>query len=375
MSKHLFRYFVFCGIIIICGAFTPVVGVAGASDVPFANEPFDVNNIPEPVPPPKEVRDFFDLDPFYQQWINVEGYPVLASANVSPYAVKETAWQIKQMIGHRSDILKALAQLRSRFSIIAHNEVRSDLPEFRDAPLSFYYDVRQRGGGGWATFGSEEQAFISGSVGIHEIAHAIHGIALDLLIDPTFDNRLKTLFYAATARGLWHGVTPNYSEYWAEAVTVWFHVPQLSPLKTREALKAYDPDVALLITEVFGDNDWRYTPIRDRLHLPHLQGFDPESAPWVEFPPGVEEAYEELRNPAINERNEWVNLPPYDPSMLPHLNESRNRSQADRYSVDWTDILVANIIDAEILFYWVNGCIYIRSIWRIQDNPPRSLSI
>ena len=32
-----------------------------ASDLPFANIPFDVNNIPEPVPPPKEVRDFFDL--------------------------------------------------------------------------------------------------------------------------------------------------------------------------------------------------------------------------------------------------------------------------------------------------------------------------
>ena len=320
-----------------------------ASDVPFADVPFDVTNIPEPVPPPKEVRDFFDLAPFYQQWINIEGYPVLASANVSPYAVKETAWQIKQMIGHRTDILKALAQLRSRFSIIAHNEVRSDLPEFRDAPLSFYYDVRQRGGGGLFTFGSEEQAFNSGSVNIHELAHAIHGVALNQL-DPTFDNRLKTLFNVATAKGLWHGVAPNYWEYWAEAVTVWFAVPQLSPLKTREALKAYDPDVALLIAEVFGDNDWRYTPIRIRTHLPHLQGFDPESVPWVEFPPGVEEAYEELRDPAINERSEWMNLPPYDTSLLPRLNELRNRDP----QVGRTHILAANIIDAEILFYWVH---------------------
>ena len=81
-----------------------------ASDVPFADVPFDVNNIPEPVPPPKEVRDFFDLSPFYQQWINVEGFPVLASAIVSPYAMREAAWQIKQMIGHRSDILKVLRE-------------------------------------------------------------------------------------------------------------------------------------------------------------------------------------------------------------------------------------------------------------------------
>ena len=57
-----------------------------ASNVPFADVPFDINNIPEPVPPPKEVRDFFNLDPFYQQWINIKGFPVIASANVSPYA-------------------------------------------------------------------------------------------------------------------------------------------------------------------------------------------------------------------------------------------------------------------------------------------------
>ena len=43
-------------------------------------------------PPPVEVRDFFDLTPFYQQWINVGGFPVLASEEVNPYAIKEAAW-------------------------------------------------------------------------------------------------------------------------------------------------------------------------------------------------------------------------------------------------------------------------------------------
>ena len=115
-------------------------------EVPFGSIPFDVTNIPEPVPPPKEVRDFFDLDSFYQQWINVEGFPILASTNVSPYAVKEAAWKIRQMIGHRTDILKALAQNRIRFSIIAHNEVTTDIPELRNLPLPFYVNVRLRGG-------------------------------------------------------------------------------------------------------------------------------------------------------------------------------------------------------------------------------------
>ena len=48
-------------------------------------------NIPEPSPPPDFVRKGYNLDPFYQQWIDVEGFPVLASANVSPYALKEAA--------------------------------------------------------------------------------------------------------------------------------------------------------------------------------------------------------------------------------------------------------------------------------------------
>ncbi len=331
-------------------------------EVPFANIPFDINNIPEPVPPPQEVRDFFDLDPFYQQWINIKGFPVLASANVNPYAVKENAWEIGQIIGHRSDILNALGRNRVRYAIIAHNEVKSDLPELRDAPLRFYYDVRQRGGG-WGggvpiVFGSEEWTFRGTfwDAATHEMAHGIHTI-VNLEINPTFDNRLEAVYNAAMAKGLWRGswLAQNKYEYWAEGVTTWFHANPQSPIKTRDALKAYDPDFAQLITEVFGDRDWRYTPIRDRLHLPHLQEFDLQAAPReVEWPPGVEEAYDELRDPAINERSEWVNLPPYDPSLLPRLNELRNRSQTDRYSAGWTDILVGSLVDAEILFYWVN---------------------
>ena len=356
MRKPLYVSLLF---LLLCLSILSMAGVQTAADVPFADVPFDVNSIPEPVPPPPAVVDFFDLDPFYQQWINVGGFPVLASANVSPYAVKENAWEIGQIIGHRSDILKALGRNRARYTIIAHNEVRSDLPEFRDAPLRFYYDVRQRGGGGVPMiFGSEEWTFRGTfwDAATHEMAHGIHTI-VNREIDTTFDQRLETVYNAAMAKGLWQGswLSINHSEYWAEGITTWFHANPQSPIQTRNAFKAYDPDFAQLITEVFGDTDWRYTPMRDRLDLPHLQGLDLQAAPReVEWPPGVEEAYEELRDPAINERSEWVNLPPYDPSLLPRLNELRNRSQPNRYSVGWTDILVGSVVDAEILLYWVN---------------------
>ncbi len=342
-------------------------------DVPFANEPFDVNNIPEPVPPPKEVRDFFDLSDFWQQWINIEGFPVLGSAAASPYAVKELAWQIGQMFRGKTELLKELAKNKHTYTVIGHDEVFGDIPEMHQLPhlrpsLLFYHNVRA--GGGWSPrLGSSEVSiFRSASTPIHELAHDIHLFVFNRL-DSTFDDRLKALYDMVIAKGLWYGAASDYKEYWAEGVTVWFHVPQLSPVKTREALKAYDPDIALLIAEVFGDNDWRYTPIRKRTHLPHLQGFDPQSAPLDrELPPGVREAYEELRDPAINERDEWVNLPPYDPSLLPRLNELRNRNQADRYSVGRTDVLVANTIDDQIWLYWVNpdGTETLR--WRIHPK-------
>ena len=323
-----------------------------ASDLPFENVPFDVTNIPEPVPPPEAVRDYFNLSSFWQQWINIEGFPILGSAKVSPYAVKETAWLLGQMFRHRGDILKALARGGQTFTMIAHNEVVGDIPELRDDPLIFYWNVRARGGLRELMGSSEEEVLGNAHVPIHEMAHAVLDIMYQQL-DPPFDNRLGTVYNAAMEKGLWQGTffALNKIEYWAEGVGVWFHANNQNPVKTRDALKAYDPSLAQLIAEIFGDHDWRNTPIHMRTHLPHLQGFDPESAPRdVEFPPGVEEAYEELRDPAINERNEWVNLPLYDPSLLPRLNELRNRDP----QAGWTHILVASIVDADVLFYWVN---------------------
>ena len=92
-------------------------------EVPFATTPFDINNIPEPVPPPPAVRDFFELDPFYQQWINIEGFAVVSSERVNPYALKEAAWLIWHMTRQRPDLLQVLAQGRARFSVTAHNEL------------------------------------------------------------------------------------------------------------------------------------------------------------------------------------------------------------------------------------------------------------
>ena len=172
-----------------------------ASDVPFADVPFDVTNIPEPVLPPKEVRDFFDLDPYYQQWINVRGFPVLASAEVRPYSVKEAAWQIGHMVGHRPDILKAMAQIKARFSIVPHNKHLPDIPEYDFGRLDFFWEMRARGIGGLTTTSPEENIICGYSnycwaEVIHEFAHQIHDWGLNR-IDSTFDSRLETMYNTA----------------------------------------------------------------------------------------------------------------------------------------------------------------------------------
>ena len=321
-------------------------------------------NIPEPVPPPFTVREAFELDPFYQQWIDVEGFPVVASAQVNPYALKEATWQIWQMIGHRPDVLQAFGQKRLRFSVIAHNELISEIPEY-SFPFPDFLSFWARGAGGSglevpghpAVSSSEENILHypngggSYNVLIHEFAHAIHLFGLDT-IDPTFNNRLKIAYDTAMAKGLWQGTyaSSNRREYWAEGTQAWFHPNGHGSFyrfgNTRSALKAYDPGLAALLTEIYGDTQWRYTPPSVRLHLPHLQGFNPQDSPTFEGWSELEELLRQFNNPNSDGGDNWVDLRPYDPSLIPTLNKSRNPGSL-------TGIGFINTTQADVLLYEV----------------------
>ena len=333
-----------------------------ANDVPFANEPFDVNNIPEPVPPPKAVRYFFDLDPFYQQWISVAGFPILASSEVSPYALKEAAYVIWQMIGHRRDLLNAMASNKIRLPVIGYKEIVCHIPEHKERinpDFCFFPEVRARASfcPGCLTVTANEENLLhyftgppgAYSVLVHEVAHALHEAGLNTIV-PAFDSRLRASYNSAMQKGLWAETyaASNYSEYWAESVGSWFNTPSsVNPIHTRDALKTYDPALATLLTEVFGNSDWRWTPSTTRTHLAHLQGFNPQNSPIFERDPESVRIYEALFNPAINELDEWVNLRPYDPAVIPILNASRTRGERSH-------ILLLNHSGAELLVYFVN---------------------
>ena len=142
-------------------------------------------NISAPVAPPMQVRTTFDLDPFYEQWIDVGGLPVVASAKVNPYALKEAAWLIWQMVGHRPEVLRALAENNVRFAVMAHNELTTDIPEHSDLQPDSYWDRRARGLGPTpirpaVSCGEENllnypgDPYSTENILVHEFAHAIH---------------------------------------------------------------------------------------------------------------------------------------------------------------------------------------------------------
>ncbi len=323
-------------------------------------------NIPEPVPPPATVRKTFNLDPFYEQWVDVEGLPIVASSKVDPYAVKEAAWLIRQMIGHRQDVLQALAKNNVRFAVMAHNELTTQIPEHSDLQPDYYWDRRARGLGSTparpaVSCGEENLLNYSGdpysteNILVHEFAHAIHQMGLNT-VDSSFDDRLKVLYDAALEKELWkdtYAIT-NRAEYWAEGTQSWFDTnrandDQHNHVDTRDKLKEYDPALAALLTEVFGDLDWRYTQAITRTHLVHLHGFTPEESPEFEWPAELielTEFHQQLKDPDSDGNGRWIDLKAHDPSLLPNLKSGDDDTE--------TAIIFVNSTDAEIAYYWVD---------------------
>ncbi len=325
-------------------------------------------NIPKPVPPPAAVRKAFDLDPFYQQWIDVEGLPVIASAKVNPYALKEAAWLIRQMIGHRKDVLQALAQNEVRFAVMAHNEITTQIPEHSDLQPDFYWDIRARGLGPTpsnpATSCGEENLlnyqgdpYITENILIHEFSHAIHLMGLNT-VDPSFDQRLEETYNAAVNKGLWKGTyaITNREEYWAEGTQSWFNTNgvndcQHNHVNTREKLKVYDPALAGMLTEIYGDSDWRYSLAKTRTHLSHLKGFNPAESPkfkWQSDFPDFAAFQKQLLTSNSNGDGKWVILNQLNPNQHP------KPSSVDNNNTE-TIILFVNATKEVVAYHWIDA--------------------
>jgi hypothetical protein len=277
--------------------------------------------------PPPELK----IPGYYSKFVSASGYPIVASKSVDDRALLEAAYLIDLMLAKRPDVREAMIKSGSRMSIIAWNEFTTDLPEWKwlgdsagdgreaeEVSAADYWDARARGMGGSETdpycscgeenlLGYQGDPYEAECILIHEFAHNIHLRGM-LNVDPTFDARLKAAYQKAMSAGLWKGkyASVNHHEYFAEGVQSWFDNNREDDhdhnhVNTRDELLEYDPELAALCREVFGDTELRYTKPGTRLHG-HLKGFDPSEAPEFAWPERLRKAQSEIRRQAENRK-------------------------------------------------------------------------
>ncbi|MCA9191557.1 MAG: hypothetical protein KDB03_07340 [Planctomycetales bacterium] len=264
---------------------------------------------------------FGGVPEFYTQQTDAHGYPIVASEKVNPYALKEAAYLIDMMLAKRPDVRQAMIESGSRLSILAWNEFTTDQPEWQwmaeDPVRGFpgivardYWDARARGMGGsqtdpYCSCAEENLLCYAGdpysteNILIHEFAHNIHLRGM-VNVDPSFDTRLKAAYELAMSEGLWKGkyASVNHHEYFAEGVQSWFDNNRENDhdhnhVNTRSELRAYDPRLADLCYEVFGDTQLKYTKPQTRL-TDHLADYDPSQAPTFVWPDRLMKAKQEI---------------------------------------------------------------------------------
>jgi hypothetical protein len=265
--------------------------------------------------PPVEMK----LDSFYKKYVSANGYPIVSSEKVADHALLEAAYLVDLLLHQRPDVREAMIRSGSRMTVIAHNEFTTDIPEHRHLKPKDYWDRRARGTGGSkddpvCTCGEENLLAYRGDpyaaecILIHEFAHNIHLRGLNN-IDPSFDDRVKKTFENAIAQGLWKRAyaSTNHHEYFAEGVQSWFDNNRPpdhdhNHVDTRKELKEYDPGLAALCHEVFGETELTYTKPTTRLRG-HLADYDPSQAPTFRWPERLVKIGDEIRFNAIKKRS------------------------------------------------------------------------
>jgi hypothetical protein len=280
---------------------------------------------------------------FYSQVVHAHGYPICGSAKVSPYALKEAAYLADLMLAKRPDVREAMIASGSRLCILAHDEFTTEQPEwawlekvpvpgFESMSIKDYRDARARGMGGSTTdpfcscaeenlLAYEGDPYSTECIFIHEFAHNIHLRGLSN-VDATFDRRVKSSYEAAMKAGLWKGkyASVNHHEYFAEGVQSWFDNNRENDhdhnhVNTRAELLDYDPGLAALCREVFGDTVLKYTKPTTRL-TGHLTGYDPAKAPKFTWPERLEKAKASIRAAAVKRSDAATNTKSHDVRLI-----------------------------------------------------------
>ena len=203
-------------------------------------------------PPPLSLG----LDLFYQKYLDVGGMTVIAPTEVSDNKLVQVRDVITSTLSERSDLLDALAADHARIGIYPDNQAAggiTQLPELwflTSLPLGYVHR-----GGNLHVAGVPDEDPHCGTL-VHELAHMVHYMIDEQTGGADFNSRLQAAYQAALNAGLWDGLYArrNDREYWAEAVRFWFWETLPPSLATSYSkLADYDPTVAELVEEVFGE--------------------------------------------------------------------------------------------------------------------------
>jgi hypothetical protein len=246
--------------------------------------------------PPARLK----VDPYYTKFTYAREFPVAGSKHVSDEALLKANDTIRKLFAYRHDVLKAMIEAGARLVVLGRSEKLSDLPELKDASKQAGFDevryldyspslklmvVPEEN-----VLRSAGEPFAGRCMVISVFARGLYQVVGTRAADPDFekrrdkqqyelrvkrldvefDRRLQKLHESALGNDRWKGTAAgrNRAEYWAAGVEAYFDAggdglaPNDAdrPITTREALKAYDPELYALVDETMaykGRVDWR----------------------------------------------------------------------------------------------------------------------
>ncbi|MEJ6700432.1 MAG: hypothetical protein QNL01_05615 [Akkermansiaceae bacterium] len=174
-----------------------------------------VANAYEVKPLSKEVTDEYKLDPeFFKKGTMVQEILIATSVKVTDYTHLEAAYLFdKMMTDLKPEIAQRIRDKKVLCILVAHDELTSDVPQFKSKKTGKeldFYNWRQRGfltkvDKRYVVFFAEEDVmeYKGGmqieSILIHEFGHVIHGAGFD----EKLKKRWTETFENAKAKGLW----------------------------------------------------------------------------------------------------------------------------------------------------------------------------
>ena len=258
-----------------------------------------VRTQPSVVPPPAKLK----VDPYYTKFTYAREFPVLGSDRVSDEALLKVNDTIRKMFAYRHDVLKAMIADGARLVVLGRGERLSDLPEFKGIKesdgsgavryLDYSPETKLMAVPEENVLGLADDPFAGEAAVIGVMARGFYRVAGARPVDPEFDRRrqkqqyelrvkrldvefdekVRKAYDAAVGKGLWKGMPAarDRFEYWAAGVSAYFDAAGNGfppdgadrPITTREALKAYDPDLYAIVDETMAyreHQDWRFKP-------------------------------------------------------------------------------------------------------------------